>query len=802
MRPALIVKLLLLGVMALAVTLVAVAKSINVSAYRPLLVQAVRQATGRDLVIKGRLSLRLSLNPALVAHDVELSNRPGGSSPVMLRVEKVEADIGLVALLGRHVSIRHLILHDADLLLERDVAGGDNWSFGARPVTVDLSSAGTPTQFDLSQLTIVHGRITYHDARRGFDQRIELEQFSLDAPIPGAPVGLLSTGTWDGKRFDLSGTLGSAGAFNDFVARTGRKTFPLKLKAVLPGLIMTADGTVSSGPSGTETDGPLLAVGLSADSADLAASGRLIGLDLPSLGAARMTVTLNGPLFDPHLDDIDAVLGRRDAGALSIKGTVADPLHFTGVDLRLLADGDSLAAFTRALGYPLPAVGGMRASARIHDQQGGWVLQDVALALGHSDLSGEITLRGGLAHPAVVARLTSAVFDAGELFGIGAPAAPAAISDPAAPAAISDPAAPAAIASTAAPAAISYPAAPAAIASTSAVTGRGLPLFSDSPLPTGLLHWGDLDLEWSIGRLNEGLFLAQTVRLAATLTGGHLAVQTAAAQMSGGSVRGDLSVDGTATPPRVEVSLAADKVDLGSLLHDLRLSDLLQGGQAEYRLRLKGAGSSLHAIMARATGESLLVMGPGQLADSVQKPAATPGVEAPTESGLSAVGLLHQIAPWAPDDNGAVRCLVSDFILSDGLAKSDVLLADSPALTLIGQGSVNLGTEILDLTLVPRPKDRSLLPIALPVDVRGDLTRPLISANQGTLVRGAGGLAGLPGSPAVPLPESVGVGNPCLDAVVAARHAPPPHPGKGRKRIVKAPALPRVSELMQELIGK
>ncbi|OIR10048.1 putative assembly protein [mine drainage metagenome] len=756
MRPALIAKLLLLGVMALAVTLVAVAKSINVAAYRPLLVQAVRQATGRDLVIKGRLSLRLSLNPALVAHDVELSNRSGGSAPVMLRVEKVEADIGLVALLGRHVSIRHLILHDADLLLERDGAGRDNWSFDGHPVTADPSSGGTPTQLDLSQLTIVQGTITYHDARRGPDQHIQLEQFSLDAPIPGAPVGLLSTGTWDGKRFDLSGTLGSAGAFNDFVARTGRKTFPLKLKAVLPGLIMTADGTVSSGRGG-----PRLAVGLSADSADLAASGRLIGLDLPPLGAARMTVTLNGPLFDPRLDDIDAVLGRRDAGSLAIKGTVADPRRFTGVDLRLLADGDSLAAFTRALGYPLPAMGGMKASARIRDQQGGWVLQNVALALGHSDLTGEVTLRGGLAHPAVEARLTSAVFDAGELLGVAAPAVPVA-----------------------------------------AGGGRALPLFSDSPLPLNLLHWGDLDLVWSIGRLSDGLFLAQSVRLAATLTGGRLSLQAAAAQAANGTLRGDLTVDGAPSPPRVEVSLAADKVDLGQLLHDLRLSDLLQGGQTDYRLRLKGGGRSLHAIMASATGESLLVMGAGQLAGGPQAPAPAPGAEASAESGLSSMGLLHQIAPWAPDGDGALRCLVSDFILSDGLAKSDVLLADTPALTLVGQGSVNLGTETLDLTLVPRPKDRSLLPIALPVDVRGDLTRPLIGANQGTLVRGTGGLAGLPGSPAVPLPEAAGVGNACLEAVVAARHAPPQHPGKGRKRIVKAPILPRVSELMQELIGK
>jgi len=74
MRLSVIFRLAVLAFLILVVALVAVVKSIDVAAYRDLLDQAAQAATGRSLKINGRLSLRVSLYPALVAENVSFAS--------------------------------------------------------------------------------------------------------------------------------------------------------------------------------------------------------------------------------------------------------------------------------------------------------------------------------------------------------------------------------------------------------------------------------------------------------------------------------------------------------------------------------------------------------------------------------------------------------------------------------------------------------------------------------------------------------------------------------------------------------
>lgn len=736
MRLGLIIKLALAGVVVLAIALVAVAKSIDVSAYRPLLTQAAKDATGRELEIKGRLSLRLSLNPALVAHDVTLSNVAWGSKPEMIKVQRLEANIGLVALLGRQVKIQRLSLIEPELLLERDAKGQSNWDFGdtKSAVAVDASASGTPTRFAVAQLAITRGHVIYKDAMSGRSDSIDVERFTLDAPIPGAPVGLLSGGTWNGRHFDVSGTLGSAGEFNDFLAKSDNRSFPVKLKAVVPGLVATVDGTVSGARGG-----PFLVLKLSADSADLAETGKLVGLVLPPLGAARLTMIIKGAVSNPQLNDIDAALGRRDAAAVTIKGSVKDPWHLHGIDLLLAAEGDSLSGFNKPLGLTLPAVGPLKATARLVDLSNGWRLYDVKAVAGRSDVVGELVLRLAASRPALEARLTSNAINLDELTG-ETPDAKAAFN-------------------------------------------RDSRLFPDTPLPWALLQFADGEVTWKVERLTDDYLLAQVVDLSARLKDGKLSAQTTVAALAGGKVRADLAVDAAAKPVAVQLALDADKVGLGEILRNLKLTENLRGGRSDLRLRLKGAGNSLHAVMTKVSGESLLVTGAGQFDGSY--------------ADALALDLFRQLAPWGKEKDTQMQCLVSRFIITDGLAKSDALLFDTTHMTVAGQGSVSLGTETLDLTLAPRPKEASLLSLALPLDVQGTLTQPIISPNKGSIVKGVAGAVG--GLALVPqVGSGMGDANPCLAAIVQARRS---QPARGKAKGGKPAALP-LGDLMQDLLGK
>lgn len=725
MRLGLIIKLALAGVIALVIALIAVAKSIDVTTYRQLLIEAAKDATGRDLAINGRLSLRLSLNPALVANEVVLANAGWDAGKPMLTARRLEANIGLIALLGRQVRIKRLAMDGAELLLERNAKGEANWEFGeTKGVTPgSLATPGTPTGFSVSQLAFSKVHVVYRDAPSGRSDDLSIDRLTLDAPIPGAPVGLLSVGNWNGRHYDVSGTLGSAGEFNDFLSKTDGRSFPVKLKVVLPGLVATADGSVSGGKGG-----PFVLLKLSADAADLAETGRILKLDLPALGAARLTMTAKGALSSPVLTDIDAALGRRDAAALTLKGAIRDPMNMKGVDLLLMAEGASLAGFNKPLGLNLPALGPLKLQARFGDLAEGWRLGDIKAAAGKSDLAGDLVIRLDGKRPNLVARLSSTSLNLDEFRG------DAGASDKEPP---------------------------------------DTRMFPDQPLPFGGLQLADVDLEWKIDRLTYDLLLAQQVQLPARLKDGRLSAQPSAGLLAGGKVKADLQVDASGRQPQLQLALDADKVSLGEILRSLKIADAFRGGSSDLRLRLKGSGATPHAIMSKANGESLLVTGKGRLE----------GVYA----DALAVDLLKQLSPWSTDKDTEVQCMVSRFIITDGLAKSDSLLFDTSRMTVAGQGSINLGGETLDLTMSPKPKEASLLSLAVPVDVQGTLTQPVFSANKGAIVKGvAGAVGGLVLGPLGALVPMVSAGtgstNPCLAAVAQAKKASGGKPQKGKKK--------------------
>jgi len=302
----------------------------------------------------------------------------------------------------------------------------------------------------------------------------------------------------------------------------------------------------------------------------------------------------------------------------------------------------------------------------------------------------------------------------------------------------------------------------------------------------------DLDLDWKIDRLTDDLLLAQQVQISALLKNGHLSAQPTVGNLAGGKLKADLQVDVTGRQPQVQLSLDADKVSLGEILRSLKIADSVRGGSSDVRLRLKGSGGTLHTIMAKASGESLLVSGKGRI-DGAYADAL-------------AVDLLRQLSPWSQEKDTEMQCLVSRFIITDGLAKSDSLLFDTSRMTVAGQGSINLGSETLDLTMAPKPKEASLLSLAVPVDVQGTITQPVFSPNKGAIVKGvAGAVGGLvlgPIGALVPMVSSgSGASNPCLAAIAQAKKAPAGKGSKGKAKSKSKNDSGGIGGLLQGLIG-
>ena len=110
---------------------------VDVDAYKPALIRAVKEATGRELVIEGPMKLSMFPRPRVSARQVHFANAPGGEGAQMVDVRWIGASPSWLALLKGQVEVGRLTLYQPVIALETDANGVPNWRFepgaGARP---------------------------------------------------------------------------------------------------------------------------------------------------------------------------------------------------------------------------------------------------------------------------------------------------------------------------------------------------------------------------------------------------------------------------------------------------------------------------------------------------------------------------------------------------------------------------------------------------------------------------------------------------------------------------------------------
>jgi uncharacterized protein involved in outer membrane biogenesis len=169
--------------------------------------QHVRDATGRELTIRGGAELKLSLEPKLVIDDVALGNAAWGASPQMLTAKRIEAQVALLPLLRRRVDVVRFALIEPTISLETDGKGNGNWQIG-----IAQGSGGgatrSPGGLAFGDLSISNGTITYRDGATGKVTKIAIESLSLHARDPQSPVSAQFRGKVDDIAVSVEGDLG------------------------------------------------------------------------------------------------------------------------------------------------------------------------------------------------------------------------------------------------------------------------------------------------------------------------------------------------------------------------------------------------------------------------------------------------------------------------------------------------------------------------------------------------------------------------------------------------------------------
>ncbi len=158
------------GAIALLIAVSFVAAYVVLSGYdfnklKPRISRAVKDATGRELVLGGEIDLKIGLTPALTVEDVRFQNASWGSRPDLVMLKRLEVQVSLLPLLRGEIKVKRFVMIEPDILVETDKSGRSNIDFDVkdkarrRAPKKEAGDAELP-QLSFERLLIKDGRLT------------------------------------------------------------------------------------------------------------------------------------------------------------------------------------------------------------------------------------------------------------------------------------------------------------------------------------------------------------------------------------------------------------------------------------------------------------------------------------------------------------------------------------------------------------------------------------------------------------------------------------------------------------------
>jgi AsmA family protein len=213
----------------------------------------------------------------------------------------------------------------------------------------------------------------------------------------------------------------------------------------------------------------------------------------------------------------------------------------------------------------------------------------------------------------------------------------------------------------------------------------------------------------------------------------------------GGRLSAALSLDTRAARPKARIALSLTRGRLGEMIKGTSLESSMDG-MLDLELDLAGQGRSVAEFVSTLDGTALLVIGQGHLENR----------HIDMLGGNLAEQLLRLFNPGRKARTTRIDCLVNRFVVSRGMARCTALVADTPTLSLAGEGFIDLRSEAVEMRFTPAPKQGvgvhgigsfslSMTELAKPLKLEGTLAEPSLGVDLGrtawTLGKAAGGVA-------------------------------------------------------------
>ena len=216
---------------------------------------AVKEQTGRTLVIEGKPNIRVFPRIAVSLPGVRLSNPPGFPGGDFVRMRRLELVMELWPLLQRELVLKKLHLVQPQIHLMVNEKGRDNWSFAPAGGGAGGRGGGLIERIRLAPITIERGVVLYDDVRGGARHLVRDVDVELKLSSPASPLRVKGGAVWRGERVRFSlfvkrprALSGTGSPLEAFVEAAGAKIEYQGLAGFGNGLSL-AGNVAASGPS-------------------------------------------------------------------------------------------------------------------------------------------------------------------------------------------------------------------------------------------------------------------------------------------------------------------------------------------------------------------------------------------------------------------------------------------------------------------------------------------------------------------------------------------------------------------------
>jgi uncharacterized protein involved in outer membrane biogenesis len=256
--------------------------------------------------------------------------------------------------------------------------------------------------------------------------------------------------------------------------------------------------------------------------------------------------------------------------------------------------------------------------------------------------------------------------------------------------------------------------------------GKALPV---EPFRTDRWKAMDADVKFSAVRISHGTSLPiESLDTHLIMEKAELRLDPLNFALAGGKVTSRIRLDGGKTPMQGAVRLGARHLKLKQLFPEFAPMQTSFGeinGDADLTLR----GNSVAELLGHANGEMKLLINDGAISKTLLETA-----------GLNVGNVV--IGKLFGDKTVKINCAASDLVATEGVFDARLFVFDTADATINVTGTVDMGSEQMNLDVTPHTKGFRILSLRSPLYVKGTLKDPHVGVQPGPLLlRGGGAVA-------------------------------------------------------------